>query len=630
MFVGRTGLLRLVDRLTEVPARGVGNRPVLVVEGCGGSGRTALLNRALANWRDRTATVLVSPSKLENDENRAVRPVLAAVVLGLGVGAPGYRLTFERVLLAELAIATDVDGLTPEEALDELRARTNSSRRGLEDLIHSLVGAAGELLANVVPGGPAIPPLLDGLWNSLRESKRGARLAWSREALAWFGHQDQGLGLDGERVRLQLSVQARNDNPGVRREVDDLLVAALLADLRHSLARATGRPANVLVLLDDGDTSAASSFTGALLRVRRAVADTHGSAEAGTADPLTLVTTSGGTLAGELAGELPPPVVVEEENAATAPLSGMWLRVSFGDLRPDNVVQLAKNHLWPDHLAARSVAAVVHRLTRGHAESTAHVLRRLHDEPQLIGDLDRLLRRDGPTAGVPMHRHLLRPFVRGHRGRPGDLLDALVTLSAAHDRLEAQELADLLPEPITLDSPLFTHPTLWTGPAPEDRLHPLVRYLGLRALADTPDRWAELFGRLRARARDETAELRHARLLGERGAVAARLVELLPVLPTDEWLARFDVITEEPDPRERDLDVVRGVNLPKTPEGHAYRLLGAVPAVDHDPCWTEEDAVSTLCVTVAQAFRQLSEPARDSAPLLERARDYDRRRGITW
>lgn len=325
-------------------------------------------------------------------------------------------------------------------------------------------------------------------------------------------------------------------------------------------------------------------------------------------------------LARELAGGLPQPAVVAESDAATAEPTGTWLRVLSEDLRPTDVENLAKNHLWPNDLAGATVAGAVHRLTRGHPESTTYVLRRLHDEPALVRDLDRLLRGDGPTPGVPAHRHLLRPFVRGHRGLEGDLLDALVTLSAARDRLEAQGLADLLPGSITLDAPLFTHPTLWTGPGPEDRLHPLARYLGLRALADDPGRWAALFGRLRDNARDETAELRHARLLGERDAVAARLVELLRVLPTDQWLARFDVITEDPDPRERDVDVVRGVDRPKTPEGHAYRLLGVVPATCHDPCWTQEDALSTFHDAARQSYAQLSEVALDPGPLLERAR----------
>ncbi|WP_199440232.1 hypothetical protein [Umezawaea beigongshangensis] len=634
VFVGRNGLVTLVDRLTE--ASGAGNRPVLVVEGCGGSGRTTLLHHAQKKWQHRTATALVSPGRLKSDENRAVRPVLAATMLGLSVAdAPGYRLVFERVLLAEIAIGAELGGIDPGDSLAKLREAINRyrDRDALTKLVHGLLEGGVGLVANLVPAGLAavLPTLVaraaEVVVDRLRRSRRGTRLTWSGEALDWFGHQDQGLPHNGEQVLIQLGDRAHKEEPALRREVDDLLAGALLADLRHSVTGLTDRPWNVLVLLDDGDSPAAAAFTTALLRARRALADTHG----GTGpDPLTLVTTSGGVLVRELAGGLPAPAVVAESEAAATEPAGTWLRVLSEDLRLTDVENLTKNHFWPNDLAGATVAGVVHGLTRGHPESTSYVLRRLHDEPALVHDFDRLLRSDGPTPGVPAHRHLLRPFVRGHRGRPDSLLDALVTLSAARDRLEAQGLADLLPDPITLDSPLFTHPTLWTGPGPTDRLHPLARYLGLRALADDPDRWTALFGRLRASAHDKTAELRHARLLGDRDAVAAQLVELLRVLPTDQWLARFDVITEDPDPRERDVDVVRGVGRPKTPVGHAYRLLGVVPAACYDPCWTEEDALSTFHDTARQAYAQLSEVALDSGPLLERAR---RRHGtgvIAW
>jgi hypothetical protein len=636
VFVGRTGLLDLVNRLTEVPGRtGRADRPadpppVLVVEGCGGSGRTALLDKAFEHWHDRTPTALVSPGKLLTDDNSAIRPVLAAVMLGLSAGVPGYEVAFERVLLAEIAIATRTDGLTPDEALDELRAQTTKyrNRGALLDLIRDLAEGVGVIVANLVPPGVAqiVPTVANRVAElvvePLRKSRRGSLLVWRAEALDWFGHQSQGLNLNPEHARLQLSVQARSTNPAVRRGVDDLLVAALLADLRHSLARAADRPANVLVLLDDGDTEPAASFTSALLRTRQALADTPGGVDAGLPDPLTLVTTSGGGVAAELAGRLPPAALVDEDAVAGAPLTGLWLRVSSRDLRADQVVRLAKNHVWPHHLAAETVGEAVHRLTRGHPESTGYVLRRLQDEPDLVDDLDRLLRRDGPDPGTPVHRHLLRPFVRGLDEGEDDLLDALVTLSAARDRTEARHLVDLLPVPIGLDSALFTSPALWT----DGRLHPLVRYLGLRALADDPARWRAAFTRLLDRAGDdETARLRHARLLGDRDAVAARLVDLLPQVPTGTWLELFDAVTAEPDPRERDADVVRAVDRPNTPEGHAFRLLGVVPAVDHDPCWTERAAVRTFRVHAGQGFRQLAEHARDSAPLLLRALAYEGR-----
>jgi hypothetical protein len=285
LFVGRSSLLTLVDQLTEVPAQGYSGetRPVLVLEGCGGSGRTALLEQALDTWKDVTPTVLVRPCELDGDEESAVRPVLAAIMLGLSLGAPGYAVAFPRVVLAQIAIAEKTIGLDPEKALEGLRKRLNTyrDRSALVDFVEGLVNVAGVLAENIkVPGVATIAPtvsnrIAEGVVSRLQRSRWMARRTWSKEALEWFGHQGQRRGFDSERALLRLSAQARSKDPDVRRDADDLLVLALLADLRHSLARAIGRPANVLVLLDDGDMTSAMSFTRSLLRVRKALMATR-------------------------------------------------------------------------------------------------------------------------------------------------------------------------------------------------------------------------------------------------------------------------------------------------------------------------------------------------------------------
>ncbi|WP_410643489.1 hypothetical protein [Amycolatopsis sp. lyj-346] len=91
MFVGRTSVLELIDELTgprgqTAPA---GPRPVVVLTGCGGSGRTAILREALRTWRDRTASVLVQPLVPDGD-GTSLRPLLTSIMLGLGVGVAGY------------------------------------------------------------------------------------------------------------------------------------------------------------------------------------------------------------------------------------------------------------------------------------------------------------------------------------------------------------------------------------------------------------------------------------------------------------------------------------------------------------------------------------------------------------
>jgi hypothetical protein len=298
------------------------------------------------------------------------------------------------------------------------------------------------------------------------------------------------------------------------------------------------------------------------------------------------------------------------------------------------VTQLAKNHLWPDHLAASTVGVAVHRLTHGHPEATDFVLRKLREEPRLVDDPDELLRRDGPEPGAPVYHYLLRPFVRGlNASKHVDdaLLEALITVSAARNRLEAQTLTALLPVPIGLDSVLFTSPTLWSPPSTSEdrRLHPLARYLGMRALAARPAHdpasWHVVIGDLRDNAGDDlAARLRHTRLLDEREAVAAELATLLPDLPTEEWLALFDAVVAEPDPHERHVEVVGGAGRAGTRDGHVFRLLGVVPAIDHDPCLTRAAVVEKLCAHAGHSLRQLADDAQDPAVLILRAQWYER------
>ncbi|MBY8853911.1 hypothetical protein K7G98_39045, partial [Saccharothrix sp. MB29] len=96
------------------------------------------------------------------------------------------------------------------------------------DLIRDLAATAGSLIQLPLDPGPMVNRIADYLGGMLESSRRASNFRWSRAALEWFGHQDQGLGLNADRARLRLSAQARSRDPDVRRDVDDLLVAALL------------------------------------------------------------------------------------------------------------------------------------------------------------------------------------------------------------------------------------------------------------------------------------------------------------------------------------------------------------------------------------------------------------------
>ncbi|MBW4716787.1 hypothetical protein [Saccharothrix obliqua] len=645
MFVGRTELLGLIDRTIRVPATGPlpGGGPVLVVEGVGGSGRTALLEQVAREWHEDAPTVLVRPRLREHlqPRERAIRPVLAAVVLGLSRVVRYYDLSFERVLLAQIAIETDTTGLDPVAARAELRRQDNTyqQRGALLGLVKRLTEVAGDLVPNLgAPGADVAPPIIkeisDRIFSRLQRSRWLSRRVWSAAALDWFGHQGQGFTHDAELVRLELSAHAASEELVVRRGLDDLLVAALLADIRHSLAGVANRRADVVVLVDDGDTPSARAFIASVLRVRRALAATRDSPDHRLPDPVALVVTSGGELVRELTGQLPPPVPRVEPDLADVPADAWWVRVTSADLSVENVIQLARDQVWAAGPVAERIGSAVHELTGGHPGATRLLLDELRETGGRTDDLAGLLRAPGPEPGHSLEHHLLGLFVRGFTAAKADdteARDALVTVSAARHLAEANTLVALLPEVSRLGSPLLTSPTLWTPPDVDPahrRLHPLARYLGLRALAarsaDHPASWRAVFERLPAA--DPAARLHHRRLLGGHAEVAAELLDRLPTTPTAEWLRLLDAVAATPDlspsPSPERAGSARAEAL-----GHVLNLVEVASVLDSDPCVADPDVLAKLKHREDVYYRALAPLARDPALMVQRAVRRGGRRG---
>ena len=71
IFVGRSDLRKLIDRLTEVPEYGrvSGESLVLVVEGLRWLRRSPLLELTRSSWHDTTPVALIHPGKIARDEN---------------------------------------------------------------------------------------------------------------------------------------------------------------------------------------------------------------------------------------------------------------------------------------------------------------------------------------------------------------------------------------------------------------------------------------------------------------------------------------------------------------------------------------------------------------------------------
>nr|BFE51425.1 hypothetical protein GCM10017745_48520 [Saccharothrix mutabilis subsp. capreolus] len=453
----------------------------------------------------------------------SLRPLLVAVMQGLSEKVGSYEVKFPRVILAHVAMESPVDGdFDVKRAKDEMKARLVAYRDR-----DALIGLVGNLVQTVAPplGDALVDGVVQRIVDRLRRASRLARFSWD-DALPWFRHQDNGYDFDEFTALVRLSKQAAKNTSDVRADVDDLLMGAMLADLRESLDRVANRPWNAVVLLDEGDTAAARSFVTALVDRRRR-RDVR--APRLPPDPLVLVTTSAGALSQDL-----PDVDAGHP----------WLREVLGDLAEADVHDLARARLWPPDLGTRRVADVTYRLTSGHAEATIAVLNALEDDPTLIARVDEVFDRPVTSSRQPLGAHLLDKVATGLG--PGDhVADTLATLSAARNRGEATRLAKLLRLDPTLE--LMTSPSLW----PDQALPRFVRYLGLRRLAARTEghRWTDVFTALRdeaVRRGDVVGGLHHRLALGETAAVAAELAGLLPELGDTEWLHLLDSITATP------------------------------------------------------------------------------------
>jgi hypothetical protein len=623
VFVGRSKLLDLADELIQVTddkqVPSGDPKPVLVVEGIAGSGRSALLRRIRARWAGRTPLVLISPLDLPGNDD-TVRPVLDEAMLWLSVTVRGYKVAFPRVLLADIAMAAPAVNQNANLAVAEMYKRLEP--RELMKFIEDLLRTAGTL--GGVPGAGGIA---EATIPWLRRLRWLTNLIW-RDALRWYAGNDDAGNDDGIRALVRLNWQAMSPRPAVRNQINDQLVGALLADLRHSLAKTRNRPTNAVVLLDDGDAPSASAFVSTLLHVRQTDQ---------TPDPLTLITVSGGMMGQDLAARLPNTVRMDESDLASEQVrrSEPLLRVCSTGLPPPDVLWLTRDSGqfdWPLEPGAQLISEAAHRLTDGHPEATMLLLRTLAGEAALINDFDAAL--CAPSKdGQPLEEYLLQRVTTAlspHRHPSTTLLGLLVTVSAGRDRLEAQSLASLSNATRGDRRRLFDSPTLWCGSEPS--LHPFVRYLCLRTLAGRGKThqasWHKVFTKLRAAVPpdDVAGRLHHDLALAQtpeqHAAVAGELAELLPRLPAEDWVALLDSVVATPDPRRagRATHLI-GEDGPRP--GSVARLLEVLHALS-DRCLSDQNTLCRLYQLAEHDFDQLADLSRNAVVLIQRAADYRR------
>jgi hypothetical protein len=631
-FHGRTELLSLASQLITVSGGplvpGNGQRPILFVEGCGGSGRTVLLEFLSGQWSAKVPTAEVAnvlalmpdDAQLGTD---AVRKMLPAVLLGFSGDVPGYSMSFRRVALAWIAMEGPIAAADGEEARREMQSRLNSYRGArLNNMIGETLRLGAAAIAgsvSTVPGAPMVDIhalAAEGarvLTTRLRRSRFMARMDWG-EALTWFdpNGDDQGAAIA---QLVTLSGRAASPARGDQRWVDQLLMGALLADLRDSVAGIPKRPWNCLLLIDDADSPLASGFLATL-------ADTRLEQNNLPPDPLTVIACGGELRSIGMAGTKPRRAVADL-TAADFGGNAVWLRIGLPDLSPPDVANMLKE--YPSLTAAYDsslVRHVVYQLTGGHALATKLVLKKLDLDPSLFGDLDDVL--SGPGPGVPgrsVEQHILERIVVSLSPRRKEIRSFwtdLAILSAAQDIDEAARLRDLLASDSD-DHRKLHDEALWSFPGPAGRcaMVPVARRLLLRELArpqaqrcpagfgrdaatdpapTRPCEWDDVFRQLHDQASS-------AALPGSRDQVAARISHMLAL----GWPARAG----------REL---------------ASQLTSAATAADRGPA-AIDDWLALLDSTVGTpdllclAHRELTEldPEKAGKLLAERVQDLAKR-----
>ena len=520
--------------------------PVLVFTGPKGCGKTALLDSLEQGLRGKSPYARINCGDLKAT---TAWEVLSLLTFDLNRNAAGYRsIPFPRFVTAQVAIATQIDSpgqaarLRIREALENAR-RVDQLRAFLDSLAEDVAGAVP-----VVGGVPGVTTaaryapnlVLDGL-----VSWRWGRRVVLGEGLEWYGSGNQAYD---ELVRLNLLT--RDDaSEADRKEATELLWAAFLADLRAAFA--TGRGArtwslNCVLLLDDID-----SKPGRLLY--RALAD----ARRGESDPLTVVATSAGGVARQLAADQEIPYAEEAGyddylERRQGDYESDSYPVALRDLTPDEVKDMVADVAGPRLNARRAAATEVYRFTAGHPAATAVVVKAIGDHTGAPGSVKRLLssRWRGPVDKEPVtvEERLLRELL----GEPSEAtLAALEACSAARDVEQADELArsGLVPAPrggAGLVPVVLQVRDQETG---RTVMLPALRHLLLRRLAATPERWTAVHTWLRDHGREADRHY-HALALRDVDAVVRRLESLLS--DTQAWFAELDAITAAPNDLDTD------------------------------------------------------------------------------
>ena len=643
-----------VEAVRELTAPGFdagpGPRPFVLVEGGRGYGKTAFLDRL---EREAGEVVPCARADLGADSTRQFAQILSDLAGGLAHHHRRYgRLRFPRLLTGQ--IVAGLEDLDPArfDRLDRMIRERLREERNVPTRRDSVPPSDPSMTIPLSPFTVTIPV---SLLTSI--GRRARPIGWG---VRWYGDQDRGLrkrpgDVLGDLYRKAL--KARNEQgEEARRAQDDvnaLLCAAFLADLRHARRRVRTRLHTPLLLLDNAHTPSGRAVLRELLDAR------HQLIRQGAGVPLTVVLTCGPNSLPELDRERSGALsdVVRERPAAGAAVSP-WGREGMPRVLRNRPPELKQSEIDDLHRGADGrgdwrLVQLIHTFSGGHPE-TGRLLCGIaaagDGEGPSVAELLTARLPDPPDArhDVTAEQLLLERLMPFERDVLDRAMEALAPLAAARTREERYWVvgrAEFV-DPEWREQLRAAAGWDFEGDAGLRVLRQLLLgTLAARPSGD-PKGWDAVHGELAHRGRlheDHAAALHHELALDRLGPVARELAEALGRRDAREWLDTLAVVAEAPCgcPRRREkkpyeryeelLRVLEGEDWWMRDEdpsaAHAAKLVAALRVVS-DPLTGMDRRY--LYDQMAGALTALAEVSRNGMVALNEEADVCRTKAELW
>ncbi|GAA3487982.1 hypothetical protein [Streptomyces cremeus] len=471
----RAVLAWLTEHSVREPGALLGPPPPLLLLGGRGSGKSVLLDELAQQVRYAPFAHLDLTGL--DAENQTVAGLLARAAFQLHEAKPQVpRLPLGAFATLALALAADLDPTQRERAVQQLRQALDAGRapwryRPVLDALVETLGAATGMPGYVM----GVVPLARGMEKAVALHRTDRLIRKAAKA------SDEERSERSADFLVRLNNRFRHGSARHREQVEELLVGALLGDLRQAYGD-QNRTLRCVLLLDDADSEggAADAFLTRLAAVRSA---------SDRPDPLLVVATARsriGVLTRLERGEPAPGRYLagwageDEEEAGPGRLAPLHLRRhGFGELLAAQLRPLARDEvldLCRPVLARLSPAAtrgvprpghwmgrLLHELLRGHPQATSAVLERLEEFDD----------------DEPLETRLRHLFAPGEQRFVGPALAGLVA--------DAGNVRWLLPRTAAAFTPgrAVAAPKLWLGTAGE-QLRNRIGTLGIDDLFCEP------------------------------------------------------------------------------------------------------------------------------------------------